>query len=265
MAAHAGPAALPCAPARRCLRHRGRPRLATPAHETGLRDLALRRPPGRVRAAASAGRARRGVLRVGSGHDPPGKEGLAHLVEHLAFRARPGGGRDALGPARGRRGRVRGPHGADATDFQAVGDPEQLDALLAVEADRLRDPLAGVGEADLRREREVLVQELALRADPSSAAAQVQWLTARALPGHPYGRAESPARSAPSRSRTSAPSCARTTPRQRGAGGGGAGAAGRGAAPRGRRARRARGGAPPRRATPPVPPPDLSASVPREP
>src|SRR5689334_9897770 len=29
---------------------------------------------------------------VGSADDPPGKEGLAHLVEHLAYRAAPGGG-----------------------------------------------------------------------------------------------------------------------------------------------------------------------------
>jgi len=31
------------------------------------------------------------VVDVGSAQDPPGKEGLAHLVEHLTFRARPDG------------------------------------------------------------------------------------------------------------------------------------------------------------------------------
>src|SRR5512133_1056909 len=100
--------------------------------------------------------------RAGSVDDPPGKEGLAHLVEHLAYRARPGGGATLWARLEAAGVEFDGRTGADATDFHAVGDPEQLGALLAVEADRLRDPLAGVGEEDLRREREVLVQEQAL-------------------------------------------------------------------------------------------------------
>lgn len=171
----------------------GRPRLATPAHEVG--DDAW---PSGLRLVTYALPHRPDLLvsssvRAGSARDPPGKEGLAHLVEHLAFRARPGGGATLWSRLEALGVEFDGRTGADSTDFHAVGDPEQLEALLAVEAARLRDPLAGVGEAELRREREVLVQELATRGDPGSAAAQVRWLTARALPGHPYGRAETPA------------------------------------------------------------------------
>jgi zinc protease len=166
------------------------PRLAAPPHQTGSQTW-----PSGIRLVAYALPHRPDALvsasyRVGSAHDPPGKEGLAHLAEHLAFRGRPGGGATLWDRLEAAGVEFDGQTSADATDFHEVGDPEQLDALLAVEADRLRDPLAGVGEAELRREREVMVQELALRADPASAAAQVQWLTARALPGHAYGRAE---------------------------------------------------------------------------
>lgn len=171
----------------------GRPRLATPAHRTGDETW-----PSGVRLVTVALPERPDVLvaasyRVGSAHDPPGKEGLAHLAEHLAFRARPGGGATIWDRLEASGAEFDGRTGEDATDFHAAGDPEQLAALLAVEADRLRDPLAGIDEAALRREREILVQEQAARADPASAAAQVRWLTARALPGHPYGRTESPA------------------------------------------------------------------------
>lgn len=184
------PSALPCLLLAAACASTGRPRLATPVHGTASETW-----PSGVRLVAYALPHRPDVLvaasyRVGSAHDPPGKEGLAHLVEHLAFRARPGGGQTLWDRLEAAGVEFEGRTSADATDYHAVGEPEQLDALLQVEVDRLRDPLAGVGEAELRREREVMVQELALRADPASAAAQVQWLTARALPDHPYGRTE---------------------------------------------------------------------------
>lgn len=171
----------------------GRPRPATPAHEVGDETW-----PSGLRLVTYALSQRPDVLvslsvRAGSARDPPGKEGLAHLVEHLTFRARPGGGPTRWSRLEALGVEFDGRTGADSTDFHAAGEPEQLEALLAMEADRLRDPLAGVGEADLRQEQEVLLQELASRADPASAAAQMQWLTARALPGHAYGRMETPA------------------------------------------------------------------------
>jgi zinc protease len=129
---------------------------------------------------------------AGSAEDPPGKEGLAHLAEHLAFRARPGeAGRlwdrlEALGAD------FDGRTGADATDFHAAGDPEDLDALLRLEADRLRAPLAGIDARELAREREVVVRELLSAGGPASTTGQVDWVAARAFPGHPYGRAATP-------------------------------------------------------------------------
>lgn len=167
----------------------GRPRLSAPACATGAAAW-----PSGIQVVAYALPHRPETLvaasyRIGSARDPAGKEGLAHLVEHLSFRARPGGG-GALSERLEAEGvEFDGRTSADATDFHAVGDPDQLDALLRIEADRLRDPLAGVDEAVLRREREVVLQELALRGDPDALWPQVDWLAAHALAGHPYGRA----------------------------------------------------------------------------
>ncbi|WP_041453265.1 M16 family metallopeptidase [Anaeromyxobacter dehalogenans] len=170
----------------------GRPRLSTPACATGAEAL-----PSGIQLVAYALPHRPDTLvaasyRVGSARDPAGKEGLAHLVEHLSFRARHGGGRALSARLEAEGVEFDGRTSADATDFHAVGDPDQLDALLRIEADRLRDPLAGVDEAELRREREVVLQELALRGDPDALGSQVDWLTARALAGHPYGRIATP-------------------------------------------------------------------------
>lgn len=126
--------------------------------------------------------------RAGSVDDPPGKEGLAHLVEHLAFRARPGGGASLWNRSLAAGVAFNAITTADSTDYFAIGQPDQLGAMLRLEADRLRDPLAGVDEATFARERQVVIrehQEVAAGADRRP----LDWLAARALPGSPYARA----------------------------------------------------------------------------
>jgi len=129
---------------------------------------------------------------VGSVDDPPGKEGLAHLVEHLAFRSKPDGGPRIWNRLEALAG-VPGAHFnavtyEDSTDYWAIAAPAALDDLLRMEADRLRDPLAGVTEKEFLREREVVLRELAERRDPASPVVQLDWLVTLALPGSPYAR-----------------------------------------------------------------------------
>jgi zinc protease len=126
--------------------------------------------------------------RGGSVDDPAGKEGLAHLVEHLAFRARPGGGARVWDRLHVAGVEFNAFTADDSTVYYAVGQPDQLSTLLAIEADRLRDPLAGVDAATFEREREVVVRELAQRFDDASIATQLEWLAARAVPRSPYAR-----------------------------------------------------------------------------
>ena len=128
--------------------------------------------------------------RVGATDEPAGKEGLAHLVEHLTFQARPGGERAprlaSLLLASG--AEFNAVTSYDGTDYFFSAPPEQLSRLAALEAERLRAPLQHVTEEDFRVARDVVVAELRQRYETSPEGAQQRWLHEVLLPGHPYGR-----------------------------------------------------------------------------
>ncbi|HET9552552.1 MAG TPA: insulinase family protein, partial [Anaeromyxobacteraceae bacterium] len=148
---------------------------------SGLR-LAIIERPGALRflVATSTG--------CGAAADPPGRAGLAHLVEHLTFRARGPGGVARAEALAASSAAFTARTTPDATATWTTGLPDGLDAALAVEAARLADPLAGVDPADLDRERAVVLRELARREAFLGGAAGLEALAAHAFPGHPYGR-----------------------------------------------------------------------------
>lgn len=126
---------------------------------------------------------------VGAADDPPARTGLAHLAEHASFllAGAPGGptlGDDLAARALG--------HGAsttsDATHFAAVIAPDELAAVLALEARRLAPRCELLDDAAFARERDVVIAEHALRATPL--AATIGELHAALYgAGHPYARA----------------------------------------------------------------------------
>jgi zinc protease len=127
--------------------------------------------------------------RAGGVDDPGGREGLAHLVEHLSFRSTPGAGAPRIWDSLVGSGRLfNALTAADHTDFWQVGKPGELEAALALEAARMRDPLAGVTEDDFAIERDVVLSEHRERLDADLGGAQLQWLLEVAFPGHPYAR-----------------------------------------------------------------------------
>ncbi len=128
-------------------------------------------------------------VHAGYRHDPRGREGLAHYVEHLTFRAGPANVLpdkldDAIG-AFDRNAFTR----PDTTDFFSIVPPEQLELALWIEARRLAVGLESVAEKDAEEELEVLLREHAQRfaGSPELAAHAA---TNRALypEGHPYRR-----------------------------------------------------------------------------
>lgn len=148
---------------------------------TGLRIVAYE-IPGSPRATVGVS------YRAGSSDDPPGKEGMAHLAEHLAFRGRPGGGLriwDRL-EAAGVEFNAFTTH--DHTTYYAAGRTDQLSDMAAADVARLRDPMAGVGREEFETEREVVLSELRQRHDHSSTTVQIEWLVALGMGGHPYSR-----------------------------------------------------------------------------
>ncbi|MGC4000031.1 MAG: insulinase family protein [Anaeromyxobacter sp.] len=133
------------------------------------------------------------TLSYGSGqmHDPAGKEGLAHLAEHLAFRSIP----SWTGSVSAWDWLTRGGYqfnaftDQDRTDYWIKGKPAELRLALLLEAARMRDPLAGVTEDDVSIERDVLVSEYRQRFETVDHGPEVDWVLEQAFPGHPFGKA----------------------------------------------------------------------------
>lgn len=129
------------------------------------------------------------VVGAGAASDPQGKEGLAHLVEHLWFRARPSGGTSV----RDRLSNLGASYNAftadDYTEFVVAAPAGSLDTLLDLEARRLLDPLVGVTEEVFLVEREVVRNEMRERREAN--AHRIAMGAARGLlfpEGHRYRR-----------------------------------------------------------------------------
>ena len=103
---------------------------------------------------------------VGAAEDPPGKSGLAHLVEHMMFERRASPGGPTLGDLLTTAALS---HNADttwdATHYHAIALADRLDDLLAIELARMTGGCAGIDEATFERERGVVLQEIAQRGD----------------------------------------------------------------------------------------------------
>jgi zinc protease len=131
------------------------------------------------------------VLTVGAGasQDPPGKEGLAHFVEHLAFRAMGPHGREvSLDLAR--RGAVYNAETSfETTRYYEFAPRAELGSLLQLAAHRLRAPLEKIAPADVDVERAVVMNELRQR-NETGVHGQVLTALQQALfpPEHPYAR-----------------------------------------------------------------------------
>jgi zinc protease len=101
---------------------------------------------------------------VGAADEPPGKTGLAHLVEHVMFARRVSPG----GPSVHDRLAAAVLHYESKTDWQwthytAIGLAPQLDELLAIEAERMGSGCDGIDNAAVAFGRAIVLEELAER------------------------------------------------------------------------------------------------------
>jgi zinc protease len=98
---------------------------------------------------------------AGSADDPPGKEGLAHFVEHIMF----GGSEHTAGGFwrwLGQAGawNVNATTSLDETRYFATVPPERLELLFWLESDRMGFLLPRLEEATLRREHAIVADEM---------------------------------------------------------------------------------------------------------
>jgi zinc protease len=126
---------------------------------------------------------------VGSMDDPPGKEGLAHLVEHMLFdlEIMRDGKKTSVSAELGRVALSwNAETDEDFTDYQVVASPEALPELMSIEVDRMTVGCGGLTPAIVAREREVVLNELRERQGASGAALRQAINNAVFPEGHPY-------------------------------------------------------------------------------
>lgn len=149
-------------------------------HESGLRVVAEQAPDFGLGAAAL-------VIGSGSASDPKGKAGLAHLVEHLVFQSRHGGvslyGRlERIGS-----GAYNGMTSWDETLYFAAIQKRNLQQLLRLWAETLREPLQGVSHEHFDHEKQIVRNEARLRTENGTDGQALAWLTPLVFPAaHPY-------------------------------------------------------------------------------
>jgi zinc protease len=128
---------------------------------------------------------------IGAAHDPPGKEGLAHLVEHLLFdlRVPREGGVTSISAELGRLAHFWNAETAlDYTHYVSQGPPESLDGLMRVEADRMSVGCGGITREIFEREKEIVLNEMGERSGTGATLGRA--LSDALYPaGHPYRRA----------------------------------------------------------------------------
>lgn len=130
---------------------------------------------------------------VGSADDPPGKEGLAHLVEHLLFEGvfTRDGKETTVGAELGRLALASNAATyRDHTSYETLTTRADLENVLELEVARMLVGCRGLTEEILAREREVVINELRQNAGVSGPDT-ARKLDEQAYPdGHPYRRVD---------------------------------------------------------------------------
>jgi zinc protease len=125
---------------------------------------------------------------VGSREDPPGKAGLAHLVEHLMFQQKPDGPdtKPLMHFLLQAAVNMNAYTNWDTTHYMTSARAEQLDALVKIEAMRMHYGCQTISEDEFLREREVVRNEI--RGGNRSAEGRIPQLALSAIypKGHAY-------------------------------------------------------------------------------
>ena len=128
------------------------------------------------------------VIDRGSEHDQPTMEGIAHVVEHLAFRANHGGVKNwDLIKQMG--GSINASTSVDWTNYMTIAPRDTLVPLLRLEALRLKNGVANITEKDVRTECEIARNELRMRYENAAVGAAWDEIGKALFPtDHPYSR-----------------------------------------------------------------------------
>ncbi|MHA1524731.1 MAG: M16 family metallopeptidase [Alphaproteobacteria bacterium] len=124
--------------------------------------------------------------RAGAADEDRGKSGIAHFLEHLLFKGTktaPGGEFSKAVALNG--GKENAFTTADTTAFYQRIARDRLEMVMAYEADRMVN--LRLTEADIKTERDVVLEERASRTDNSPVAQLREQMNAALYLSHPYG------------------------------------------------------------------------------
>ena len=125
--------------------------------------------------------------RAGAMDEPDGVSGVAHVLEHMMFK-----GTGEVGPGEFNKrvaavgGRDNAFTGKDYTAYFQQVPPAHLPAMMALEADRMKNLV--LTDDEFARELEVVKEERRLRTDDQPRALVFEQLMATAYQAHPYRR-----------------------------------------------------------------------------
>lgn len=128
------------------------------------------------------------VIDRGSEYDQEGVDGIAHVLEHLAFRANHGGIKnwDLISQMGGT---INASTSVDWTNYMTIAPRDALVPLLRLEALRMQDGIKGVTEQDVTTESEIARNELRMRYENAAVSAAMEVIGSQLYPeGHPYAR-----------------------------------------------------------------------------
>ena len=128
------------------------------------------------------------VIDRGSEYDQEGVDGIAHVLEHLAFRANHGGIKnwDLISQMGGT---INASTSVDWTNYMTIAPRDALVPLLRLEALRMQNGVKGVTEQDVVTESEIARNELRMRYENAAVSAAMEVIGSQLYPeGHPYAR-----------------------------------------------------------------------------
>ena len=126
------------------------------------------------------------VIDRGSADDPEGREGIAHLVEHLWFRSLHGDLPKVWNVLHELGANLNASTASDWTNYMTVAPKDALVPLLRLEALRIAEPVLGVTAENVATEREIVRNELRMRYENTDGSA-LWYLRPKLYPeGHPY-------------------------------------------------------------------------------
>jgi zinc protease len=125
--------------------------------------------------------------KTGADDDPPGLSGMAHFFEHMMFRGTPTVPGDQFAQTVARNGGVNNAFTThDYTAFYEQIARDRLRLVMSLDADRIVN--LDLSDANVRTERDVVLEERRMRIDNEPQALMREQMEAALYLSHPYGR-----------------------------------------------------------------------------